>query len=401
LGRLRPAALAAAFGALACALSSAPGAHAAAAPKEELKELRGRIEALQKELAAAEGSRTEATDALRESERAISEAKRALRELAGEQRTASERLREAQGRAGNVRGDIAVQQQRLAALLHRQYLAGDPGALRLLLAGEDPGATARRLHYLSYVSRAQADLIRQLRESLSELAAVTREQEERAAELAALERQQQEESRRLEQEGRARRAVLTKLSRQIEAQRREISTLQRDEARLTRLVERLARVLTQPAPRSRPPPGPRNERLPDPGTDGGPFGQLKGRLALPVRGELRHRYGSPRADGGVSWKGVFIAAGNGTEVRAVAEGRVVYADWLRGFGNLIILDHGGGYMSLYGNNETLHKRVGDPARAGEPIAAVGATGGSPDSGLYFELRHQGRPFDPMTWVALK
>jgi septal ring factor EnvC (AmiA/AmiB activator) len=140
--------------------------------------------------------------------------------------------------------------------------------------------------------------------------------------------------------------------------------------------------------------------LPEPVPAGtGPFQELKGRLKLPVIGELANRYGSPRADSGLSWKGLFIAAKQGQEVRAIAGGRVVFADWLRGFGNLMILDHGGGYLSLYGNNESLYRQVGDLVKMGDPVAAVGATGGNPETGLYFELRFQGKPLDPLTWVT--
>ena len=174
-------------------------------------------------------------------------------------------------------------------------------------------------------------------------------------------------------------------------------TLKRDETRLSRLVESLAKLMA----RSQPPPRVRNERVPQAsGIDSG-FLELKGRLRLPVRGELANRFGSPRADGGLVWKGLFIAARPGEEVRAVADGRVVFADWLRGFGNLLIVDHGDAYMSLYGNNESLYKRVGDSIRGGEPVAAVGASGGNTDSGLYFELRHQGRPLDPLDWVDIR
>ena len=146
----------------------------------------------------------------------------------------------------------------------------------------------------------------------------------------------------------------------------------------------------------------RNDQLPDAtANSAASFRELKGRLKLPVIGELANRYGSPRADSGLSWKGLFIAARDGQEVRSVAPGRVVFADWLRGFGNLIILDHGGGYMSLYGNNDSLYREVGDEVKAGDPIATVGATGGNSQTGLYFELRFQGKPFDPLSWVTLK
>ena len=120
-----------------------------------------------------------------------------------------------------------------------------------------------------------------------------------------------------------------------------------------------------------------------------------------MRGELGSRFGSPRVDGGLTWKGLFIAARTGEDVRAVADGRVVYADWLRGFGNLLIVDHGDSYMTLYANAEALLKQVGDVIRGGEAIATVGNSGGNPESGLYFEMRHEGRPFDPLGWVKLR
>ena len=144
---------------------------------------------------------------------------------------------------------------------------------------------------------------------------------------------------------------------------------------------------------------PRNERVPDGSNDGSAFAELKGKLSLPVRGELASRFGSPRNDGGLVWRGLFLTAPGGTPVKAVAAGRVVYADWLRGFGNLLIVDHGEDYLSLYGYNEALLKQVGDSVGGGETLATVGNSGGSTQSGLYFEIRHQGKPIDPMTWAG--
>jgi septal ring factor EnvC (AmiA/AmiB activator) len=130
------------------------------------------------------------------------------------------------------------------------------------------------------------------------------------------------------------------------------------------------------------------------------FNQLRGQLRFPVRGELVGRFGAQRADGGTTWKGVFIRAGNGAEVRSVAGGEVVFSDWLRGYGNLIIVDHGSDYLTIYGNNDSLLKEVGDRVGGGDPIASVGSAGVGNDSGLYFEIRHQGQPLDPMQWMRL-
>jgi septal ring factor EnvC (AmiA/AmiB activator) len=129
-----------------------------------------------------------------------------------------------------------------------------------------------------------------------------------------------------------------------------------------------------------------------------PFKSLKGKLALPVKGKVRNQFGARRPESTMAWTGWFLRVPANQPVKAVAAGRVVYADWLRGFGNLLIIDHGQGYMSLYGNNETLYKQVGDSLRGGDIIAAVGSSGGNVDSGLYFELRFEGKPFDPGKWV---
>ena len=136
----------------------------------------------------------------------------------------------------------------------------------------------------------------------------------------------------------------------------------------------------------------------DPGNVGGAFAALRGQLRLPVKGTIAGRFGSPRAEGGASWKGVFIRAAEGTGVKAVAAGAVVFSDWLRGFGNLLIIDHGDDFLSVYGNNEALLATVGASVRSGEAVATVGNSGGNPDSGLYFELRHRGQPFDPLKWA---
>lgn len=376
--------------------NAAAAAPAATVQKEELKQLRQRIEALQKRLAASEETKNEAVDGLRESERAISGANRTLRDLGEQQQAVDNRLADLKQQQRRSSAGITTQQERLTRLLYQQYTGARPDAVKLLLNGEDPNRLARQLHYLGHLSRARADVIRNLRVNLGRLDELARETQQQSAELAAIHAEQRTQRKRLEQEKQVRRGVLVKVSRQIEQQRREISTLRHNENRLAQLVEQLTRLLARSKPEAL-----RNDRLPEAGGDSSPFAQLKGRLSLPVRGELRSRFGVLREDSGLSSKGVFIAAPSGNEVKAIAAGRVVFADWLRGFGNLLILDHGDGYMSLYGNNESLYKQVGATLRGGEAVAAVGNSGGNPDSGLYFEMRHQGRAFDPLGWVNLK
>lgn len=377
-----------------CLLLPTPGWPAS---KEDLRQLRSRIEALQKELAGSKESKSEAADSLRESERAISDANRKLAELAGQQREANAALNQLQTQSRQLDSEIQSQQALLGKLLYQQYLNGQQEYLRLLLNHQDPNQVARNLHYFGYISRARAEWLKTLRSNLAELEQLTRQTKEKSAELAVIQAEQAEQKKRLEKEKAERQKVLARISKKIDKQRREISKLKRDENRLTRLVEKLGKMLSRKnsaVPLN-------NTRVPDASVDASPFAQLKGKLSLPVRGELANRFGSPRSDGGVLWKGLFIRSASGREVKAVAAGRVVFADWLRGFGNLLIVDHGLGYMSLYGNNETLYKQVGDAIHGGDTIAAVGNSGGNPESGLYFELRYQGKPFDPLTWVTLK
>jgi len=379
--------------------ASAPALAAAtqAEARTELRELRGRLETLQRKLQDAEASRSEAVDALKESERAISDANRRLRELASQSQDVNQQIEQLKARTRDAEATLRQQQALLERLLYQQYVGGQHAPLRLLLSGADPNRVARTLHYLGYIARARAEVIEGVRANLAQLRAIAAETGQKAAELTALLAEEAAQTRRLEAEKAARGAVLARIAREMEQQQRELGTLKRNENRLTRLIEELGRIVARKpaAPRLR------NERVPDAASASGPFEQLKGRLKLPVRGELANRFGSPRREGGVTWKGLFITARAGDEVRAIAPGTVVFADWLRGFGNLLIIDHGGAYMSLYGNNETLLKRVGDAIRGGDPVATVGNSGGNRDSGLYFELRLEGRPLDPLRWVDIQ
>ncbi len=385
-------------------LAALSGAFAAPpeAKREELKDLQGRIQTLQKDIARTEGSRADAAEELREAELAISDANRRLRELGYERSEAQATLGSLNSQSHKLSTRIAVQQAQLSRLLTRQFYAGEADAMRHLLSGDDPNQVARDVHFLSLLSRAKAGLIRDLGEVLDEkkrLAGLARSKSE---ELAEIERSRQRERAGLIEQQKKRQAVLARLSDRIKAQRREVDKLKRDEKRLAKLIEGLGRIVAKPR-RTPLAQGAalRNERTPDASLPEDAFSRLKGRLVLPTRGELANRFGTPRQEGGTTWKGVFIRSESGAEVKAIAPGRIVFADWLRGFGNLAIVDHGDGYLSVYGNNESLFKAVGQPVKAGEAIASVGNSGGNPETGLYFELRHLGQPIDPLKWVSLK
>ncbi|MDD5390521.1 MAG: peptidoglycan DD-metalloendopeptidase family protein [Gallionellaceae bacterium] len=371
-----------------------------AGKQEELKDLRGRIEALQQELEQASEDRSEAADGLKKSERGISNVARSLRDLEAKQRRLARELKKLEEEARSVGGEIADQRQRLATLLRERYVQGGNDAMKLLLNGQNPGEVARNLEYYGYIGRARAEIIHEYQNSLARLGTLKEQAQARRDNLSQVRDDRVAQKKALENEKSTRQQVLNKLSEQIRKQRKEIDTLARDEKRLTRLIERLAR-LAVPKPQAASKPGQKVNRVADASLAGLDFNRLKGKLALPVAGEILHRYGQNRDGGGPAWKGLFIRARQGQEVRAVGSGQVAFADWLRGFGNLLIIDHGDGFLSLYSNNESLYKQPGDPIKAGDVVAAVGATGGQDEPGLYFELRRQGKPFDPLTWVNLK
>ncbi|MDD2914121.1 MAG: peptidoglycan DD-metalloendopeptidase family protein [Gallionella sp.] len=378
-----------------CSLLSVSAAHAS--QPEELENLRKRIAAMQREINKTSESKSEASDALRESERGISDSNRKLAELAEQLRAADAKLNTLQTQEHQLNNNLELQQNQLGKLLYQQYLGGQQEYLKLLLNNQNPNQASRDLQYYEYIARNRAIWLGRLRVNLAALNTVSTATREQQTELKALRAEQSAQKKTLEKEQRARQQMLGKISQQLRQQRREINRLQRDENRLAHLVEKLTRMLAQPKSKSLF----RNDNLPDNRFDGSPFAQLKGKLVLPVKGEVTNQFGAQRPDSTVHWKGLFLRTSAGQAVKAVAAGRVVFADWLRGFGNLLIVDHGKGYMSLYGNNETLYKQVGDVLRGGDTVATVGNSGGNEDSGLYFELRHESKPLDPVKWLAAK
>lgn len=368
-----------------------------AAPKSELNEVRGRIESLKKEVESAEETRHEASDALKKSELAISKMSRNLYELDQQQLDTKAELDKLDGQNQQTRGSISALQEQLSQLLYQQYLHGQQDPLVAMFNQQDASQVARQLHYYTYIAQARAEKIQSLKKNLTQLQHITQRTQEKNAELARIKEEQSNQKKLLLTEKENRKKVLSGIAKQIEGHKKEISRLQQDEKRLTQLIEKLAKITAKLEKR---PTQPKisNSKTPDATLANSAFQQLKGKMRLPIAGELSNRFGTPREDGGSSWKGLFIKAQSGQAVKAVASGRVVFADWLRGFGNLIIVDHDNSFMSLYGNNESLYKQAGDQVKAGDNIAAVGNSGGNPQSGLYFELRYQSKPFDPMTWV---
>ena len=384
------------------------------------------MESLKRDIAAGEATRSEAADALASSERAISNVNRNLHDLDTQRSSTQAQLDDINRQHAAIDESVASQRAQLAQMLHDQYLAGSPDPYKLLLSGDDPNRILRERQYLGYVSDAEALVLNSLRGDLTRLASLSDQAQTHNAQLTEISGQQEAQRVDLLKDEQARRATLAQISQKLLVQRAQAGAMERDEKHLSEVVSKLGLLIERQAREAREREQQRARQLeqarkeesastagkketreaPPEHTEprseppfSGNFLALRGKMRLPVNGELTGRFGTSRAAGGPTWKGLFIRAAEGSPVRAIAPGRVVFAEWLRGFGNLLILDHGNQYLSIYGNNQALLKKTGDVVQAGDVIATVGNSGGNSQTGLYFEMRYQGRPFDPLAWTG--
>ncbi|MDP2193208.1 MAG: peptidoglycan DD-metalloendopeptidase family protein, partial [Alphaproteobacteria bacterium] len=342
-------------------------------------------------------------DALKKSEVAISLANKELHHIKQAQKDNETKLNQLKNQSLSISEKLTQQQKRLSELIYQQYAQGNQSYAKLILQSKNPSQISRDLKYQSYIAKAHTQLIDEMQINLNEIKKLDAQTTSALQKVAELKEQQENERIRLEKEKSEKALVLKTLSKEIAAQRGQIKKLTRDENRLSELMKKLAKVANQKAKvaeQKKKQPSDivtNNNQTPDNSYAGQKFASLKGKLKLPVQGQVTNQFGVKREDSGVTWKGLFIRANEGASVKSVATGRVVFADWMRGFGNLIIIDHGSGYMSLYGNNQAIFKNVGEEVQGGDSIAAVGNTGGNESNGLYYELRSQSVPFDPLKW----
>ena len=427
------------------------------AVERQRADLRARIQTLQKELDAREAVRKEAADALKASEIAISQTTRRLSELSTQLKKARTELEDLKKQIHRQQGILAQRREELADQLRRQYASGlSPWAA--LLSGDDPQELSRNLSYLDYVSRARAKAVNELKIEVERLAQLEARLDLRQKEVAQLVEETTQQRAVLESQKKERATVLARIEGQIQAQRSEAVRLGQDDQRLGGLVESLggqiqaakkaeearraadalraeqarlaeqakraeeakraeqvrrseeqqrsaqalqaqeeqqierARVALKDQERKESARASEAAAMPKSGEG------LKKGLRWPLRGTVMARYGTDRPEGGM-WRGVLIKAPEGAPVHAVGGGTVVYSNWLRGFGNLLIVDHGEQYLSVYAYNQSLLKQIGDVVRAGDTLALAGSTGGQVDSALYFEIRHRGAAVDPLLFLS--
>lgn len=349
--------------------------------KARLEALRERISGLRATMRSTSGERTELTRSLEASEQQIGRLTRRLRVLDGRLLRQRERLAALRDEQADQAQALLGQRDALARQVRAAYAMGRQERIRILLNQQDPATVSRMMVYYDYLNRARAERMASIRRHLDALASTEQEIQREERSLAGLLEEQRGELEALNSSQRQRQAVVASLTRDLQDQGRQLDRLESDERQLKQLIqgleEALADIPAEPVQRQR-------------------FDGLRGQLPWPTAGRVVHRFGAPKL-GSLQWDGVMIAAPEGREVRAVHYGRVAFADWLRGFGLLLIVDHGGGYMTLYGHNQSLFKEAGDWVDANEPIAVVGSSGGREQAGVYFGIRHQGRPVNPAKW----
>jgi len=349
--------------------------------KEELQQIRGRISHLQTELKSAKDHHTELNKNLQKVEQKIGKLARRLRVLAGSLARQQKQLQQLQKKRTQQEQVLDTHRALLSQQIRTAYAMGRQERIKILLNQQDPATISRVMAYYDYFNQARIEqlaVIQELINNLQETEADLISETNRLEELQAKELQQQD---KLKEAQLARYEVVKSLAEEISSKGQELGGLKQNEQQLKSLMLRLQQELSAP---------------PAEAVSHKAFRTLKGRLPWPSKGKLIARFGSSKG-AGMRWDGVVIAGQEGQEVKAVHHGRVAFAEWLRGFGLLLIIDHGNGYMSLYGHNQSLFKEAGDWVEAGEMIALVGSSGGRLKSGVYFSIRKKGKPVNPKRW----
>jgi septal ring factor EnvC (AmiA/AmiB activator) len=360
------------------------GALQAASPESkqaELERIRSRIESIRKTIEAEVTRRDSLAVELRAADLQVQAARRQLAQVRRERTASEQQLQQLQADREETRRQLQAQRAALAAQLRAAYLNGRQEPLKVLLNQADPARLGRNLTYYGYLTRARAERLTTISERLGHLEVLSEQIDLASEKLKALEAASAGEVNRLGAAREQRARTLAAAQATLKSRNEVLAKLERDANALEKLLAELRRALAEFPPAS-----------------DQPFQLSKGKLPWPVKGELLARFGEPRAGGPLKWQGLLIGAERGSQVRAPYQGRVVYADWLPGLGLLLVLDHGGGYLSLYGHNEQLYRRVGESVVPGDVLGAVGEAAGTGQPALYFEIRRGRQPLDPAEWV---
>lgn len=349
--------------------------------QRELNALNEKIGSLKKSISKQQNDRSSTAKALRSIEKDIGTLAAKLRYTSDKRDQQQRKLAELEARQQQLRKQQLSQKALIAEHVRNAYTLGKESQLKMLLNQEQPEKLSRTLTYFDYFNRARSEELSKYRDTLSELDTLKPAIEAEAQALAETSSELQRQQQALLQQKQQRANALAGIDREIVNKTSSLNTLDKERKSLENVLQAVEREIT-------------NIAIP---ASYKPFNAMRGKMPWPVRGKLLNRYGSSRQGSAVTWQGIQIAGNEGDSVISIHNGRVVFADWLRGAGLLIIVDHGGGYLSLYAHNQSLLRSEGDWVKGGEAVATVGNSGGQRQAGLYFEIRYKGRPTDPRSW----
>ncbi len=353
------------------------------AKKAELAELKRKISALQQVMGERQ-SKLQSEDAvLKDVDLRINEINSKLRDLENRKQEVHKEMSVLQAKKTTTTASLQAEQLILAQQLRSAYISGHEEYIKLIMNQQDPAAVSRVLVYYRYLTESRVRTINNINQHLDLLNSLESSIQARSAELQTLIEHQRERWQSLNLAYQEQKRAVDALRRELADNELQIQRLQQDEQELLRLIEKLGEIL--------------DELLEEEKTATS-FRELRGQLKLPVDANVVVRFGSRRQIGNLRWNGIIMGGKLGSDINAVYAGRVVYADWMRGFGLLLIIDHGDSYLSLYGHNESLLVEEGDWVVTGQTVATMGKSGGSSKPGLYFEIRYKGRPQNPLHWA---
>jgi septal ring factor EnvC (AmiA/AmiB activator) len=350
--------------------------------ERHLKKLRDDINELQSFLKKAQDEHKALVSTLRKSDEEVAKVSQQVESLRNALQEERARLKKLKAEQTTLSQSQLKQQRILNDIILASYKLGQEPQLKMLLNQQDPAQVARNLSYLQYFNQAHQAEIETYRITLNQLSTVESDIEVRQASLQTKLAQLKQSHDQLKQKQQKQRADANALDKQIRGSDQQLSRLQQDRQNLMEVLGKVEEVFL-PYERTQ---------------ESRPFKQLKGQLPSPIKGKVDKLFGKWQHNGKQRWQGWLYPEQTGTHVRAIHHGRVVFSDWLRGFGLLTIVDHGQGYMTLYARNQALLKSVGDWVETGEVIANVGRSGGFEDAGLYFEIRYKGQPQNPKRWL---
>ncbi len=366
-------------------LAGHPSLPASAASAEELEQVRARIAAVQKSLEKDLSERDQLARAVQDVERSIAQVSREVRELRERVKAQSQKVEALKAEQAQAELDLERRMQALRRQLRAAYIIGRNGQTQMLLNLDDAQKVGRVLVYYDYLQRAQTTAIKSITARSAELETLREHLRGELDGLGDARSEQESALAKLRSERNKRAEVLKELRQRIADEKSDLARLQADERSIKKLIESVQESFSDLPPEST--------------FSDKPFASLRGKLPWPVRGKLLAHYGETKAGGRLSWNGHWIAANEGSAVRAVARGRVAYVGWMHRYGLIVLVEHEGSYYSLYGHAQAASVAVGDPIKAGQVIASAGTTGGHDQSGVYFELRKGTQPINPKLWLA--